>query len=394
MRIFTCTPVAFKGDHTFFSRESGLLSRGLASIGIDSTAVMPRPDYPQDERGLVRTTYPDLGKASWWKEHLVDAVVLFAWAMPQYTPIAQAIKDSGAKLMLYLDSAGVWNPWSDGSIWFSSYWNFTSRTYGSAIGIPRFTLGVLRHSIPRLFAIPRLQHMALADVIGTGSPGALRRTIKYANKFGFSGITERMVLSPPAIPEHFRYGGELKKKRILCIGRWRKQDWAQKNPALLLQSLASFLDRRRDYEAVVVGREATNLSKMGFCPSGLDKLPITFVDALPNADLTSLYKESRISLCSSYHESFHLASFEAACCGCSIVALDSEDVPALQWLAETDGTLAGTESPIAFSDALVAEAAEWERGSRIPGDIARRWTTELWASQTAKRVVRQLGFST
>jgi len=154
-----------------------------------------------------------------------------------------------------------------------------------------------------------------------------------------------------------------------------------------------FLDSCRDYEAVVVGSEARRLVQKPFYPDELKRLPITFIDALPNSDLTQLYKESRISLCSSYHESFHLASFEAACCGCSIVALDSDDVPALQWLAKTDGTLAKKETPHACSDALMHEANAWERGERDPEQIARRWTSELQASQAARRVMRQLRLS-
>ncbi|MEY3479510.1 MAG: hypothetical protein RIQ71_285 [Verrucomicrobiota bacterium] len=393
MRVFTCTPVAFKGNHTFFSRESGLLSRALGSIGVNSKAVMPLPGDTEDEQDLLRVAYENLEDADWWRALDLDAVVFFAWAMPQYTPIARAIKDSGAKLFLYLDASGLWNPWSDGLDWFRSYWNFNTRTYGRAIGTPRFVLGALRQSIPRFFAIPRLEHMALADVIGTGSPSALQRTIDYARTFGFDRITERMVLSPPAIPEHFGYQGEFKKKRVICVARWRRQDWAQKNPELLLRCLAMFLDSCRDYEAVIVGSEAGRLVRTPFYPDELKRLPITFIDALPNSDLTKLYMESQVSLCSSYHESFHLASFEAACCGCSIVALDSDDVPALQWLAETDGTLAKKETPHAFSDALMHEANAWERGERDPEQIARRWTSELQASQAARRVMRQLRLS-
>lgn len=391
MRIYTCTPVAFNGDHTFFSRESGLLSRGLKSIGIDSSAVMPLPELDGDETGLIRVPMESLKNPAWWQSHSVDAVVLYAWAMPTYTPIAEAIKGSGARLMLYLDSVGLWNPWSDGSCWFRSYWNFNTRTYGHVIGIPRFFMGTLRQSFPRLFAIPRIEHMALADVIGTGSPDALQRTINYARTFGFQSITERMVLSPPGIPEHFGYQGEFKKKRVICVARWRKQDWAQKNPKLLLLSLASFLDRRHDYEAVIVGPGAKDLRRLKFYPTVLDELPLRFIDAIPNKELTTLYRESRISLCTSYHESFHLASFEAACCGCSIVALDSHDVPALHWLAQSDGTLASAESPASFSDALVKEAEAWETGSRIPYMTSQKWCDLLHSTRVATRVVEQLG---
>jgi glycosyltransferase involved in cell wall biosynthesis len=391
LRIYTCTPVSFKGDHTFFSRESGLLSRGLRAIGMDSYAVMPLPEHHGDEDGLIRATMEDLQQKSWWRDAGVQAVVLFAWAMPEYTPIARAIKDSGAKLMLYIDSAGLWNPWSDRSSWFRSYWNLNTRTYGRTVGIPRFFLGTLRQAIPRLFAIPRLEHMALADVIGTGSPGALLRTVNYARTFGFGHITNRMVLSPPPIPEHFCYDGEEKRKRVVCVARWRRQDWAQKNPAILLSSLASFLARRPDYEALVVGRGATELKHERFYPAALENLPVRFVDAVPNSELPSVYKQSRISFCSSYHESFHLASFEAACCGCSIVALDSDDVPALRWLAETDGSLAANESPDAFAEALLHEAAGWDSSHRDPRQIAAKWTSKLWSSQAARRVMDQLG---
>jgi glycosyltransferase involved in cell wall biosynthesis len=390
-RVFTCTPVSFRGDHTFFARESGLLSRGLRSIGVHSYAVMPSPAQDGDEEGLLRASAEQLQDAAWWRSHSADAVVFYAWAMPEYTPISRAIKASGAKLFLYLDASGLWNPWSDGKDWFRAYWNFNRRTHGHLWGPTRFVLGTLRQTIPATLAKPRLRHMALADVIGTGSPGALARTKRYAETFGFGHITDCMVLSPPPIPVHFRYKSEQKKKRVICVARWLKPDWAQKNPAMLLASLALFLNRRSDYEAVVVGRGASDLKHAAFYPRQPNHLPITFIDAIPNAELTTLYKQSRISFCSSYHESFHLTSFEAACCGCSIVALDSPDLPALQWLAESNGTLAKWEKPESFAEALLVESEKWDRNHRCAEDISRHWTSELHADKAAARVLRQLG---
>jgi glycosyltransferase involved in cell wall biosynthesis len=391
LKVYTCTPVAFRGDHTFFARESGLLSRGLKAIGVDSCAVMPLPAQEGDEKGLIRASVQQLQDPSWWRSQSVDAVVFYAWAMPEYAPISKAVKAAGAKLLLYLDASGLWNPWSDGMDWFRAYWNFNYRTHGRFWGPTRFLLGALRQSIPTMLAKPRLAHMALADVIGSGSPGALARTINYAKTFGFDHIVDRMVLSPPPIPVHFRYEGEQKKKRVICVARWLKPDWAQKNPAMLLASLALFLSRRPDYEAIVVGRGANDLRQAKFYPAALNDLPIRFVNAIPNAELTTLYKETRISFCSSYHESFHLASFEAACCGCSIVALDSPDVPALQWLAETSGALASVERPDSFASALLAEAEKWDNGQHSAEDISHQWCSELHADRAATRVLKQLG---
>lgn len=385
--------MSFRGDHTFFSRESGLLSRGLKAIGVDSSAVMPLPTREGDEDGLLRASVQQLQDRSWWTQQAVDAVVFYAWAMPEYAPISKAIKASGAKIFLYLDASGLWNPWSDGKDWFRAYWNFNWRTHGRLWGPTRFLLGAVRQAIPATLAKPRLEHMALADVIATGSPGALVRTINHARTFGFGHITDRMVLSPPPIPVHFRYAGEKKKKRVICVARWLRPDWAQKNPAMLLTTLASFLSHRPDYEAVVVGRGATGLRMTKFYPAELNSLPVRFIDAVPNADLTTLYNKSLISLCSSYHESFHLASFEAACCGCSIVALDSPDLPALKWLAESDGTLAKEETSEAFATALLAEAEKWSTGRRSADEISQRWSSELHADKAAERVLKQLGFT-
>lgn len=393
LRVLTCTPMPFRGDHTFFARESGLLSRGLRMTGVESFAVMPVPAQDGDEEGLIRASVAQLEDASWWRSHAADAVVFYAWAMPQYAPVSRAIKASGAKLFLYLDASGLWNLWSDGKDWFRAYWIFNTRTHGRLWGPTRFLLGALRQSIPSTLAKPRLEHMTLADVIGTGSPGALVRTKHYAKTFGFGPITDRMLLSPPPIPVHFSYESEQKKKRIICVARWLKPDWAQKNPSMLLATLALFLSRRPDYEAVVVGRGASQLQRAKFYPHQLNHLPITFIDALPNTELTTLYKESQISFCSSYHESFHLASFEAACCGCSIVAVDSPDLPALQWLAGSDGTLAKEEKPDSFVKALLAEAEKWDHDQRSAEDISHRWSSELHADKAAARVLRQLGLS-
>ena len=390
-RVYTCTPVAFRGDHTFFARESGLLSRGLKTIGIESCAVMPTPAQDGDEDGLIRAPMEHLQDPTWWKEQCLDAVVFFSWAMPKYTAISKAIKASGAKLFLYLDASGLWNPWSDGAAWFRANWNFNRRTHGFTWGTTRFFLSTIRQLIPTTLAIPRLKHMNLADVVGTGSPEAQARTINYAGTFGFSQLVNRIVLSPPPIPVHFNYGGEAKKKRVICVARWLKHDWAQKNPAMLLPTLALFLGKRPDYEAIVVGRGAGQLRHTKFYPPALNSLRINFVDAIPNTELTVLYRESQMSFCSSYHESFHLASFEAACCGCSVVALDSPDLPAVRWLAGNSGTLASAESPLRFAEALVEEAEVWDANAREPRSISIRWCNELHANQTASRVLGQLG---
>jgi glycosyltransferase involved in cell wall biosynthesis len=387
-RIFTCTPVAFKGDHTFFARDSGLLSVGLGMNSFESRPVMPGSLMPDDDPRLIRTSYANLENPAWWKSHSPHAVVFFSWAMPQYTPIAEAIRASGAKLIVFLDSAGFWSPWSNGVEWFTAQWDACRRKRGLAIGAFRYAASIARSIVPAAFDRPRLRHMNLADGVTVTSPLVLSRTRAFALSHGFTSLAEKLTCLPLPVSPHMRYEGQRKRKRVICVARWLPEDWPEKGPRLLLESLARFLSVRPDYEAMVVGRGASLLREATFYPKCLDGMKLQLIDYLPNKDLPPLLAESNISLCSSFHESFHIASFEAACCGCSIVALRSPDLPALQFCADTNGTLAEKETPAAFADALCSEVDMWERGQRNPQETANRWKQHVHADKVGAQCIQ------
>lgn len=67
MKWYTCTPVPFKGDHTFFSRDSGAFCKAFQRIGLESRAIMPTPVQEGDDPDLIRTEYANLEDAAWWK---------------------------------------------------------------------------------------------------------------------------------------------------------------------------------------------------------------------------------------------------------------------------------------------------------------------------------------
>ena len=387
MRVLTCTPIRFKGDHTFFARDSGLLSVGLGMNGLDSRPVMPGPPMPDDDPRLIRTHYDNLCDPAWWRAQAADAVVFFSWAMPAYTPIAKAIKASGAKLLVFLDAAGYWSPRSEGFDWARTQLRGQIRKRGLAIGTLGFGASFFRSLFPALFDRPRLEHMSIADLVTVTSPMVLERTKHYAAVYGYGSLSEKMHCLPLPVNPRMRYGGQEKRKRVISVARWLPQDWPEKGPQLLLGSLDNFLSRRHDYEALVVGRGASRLREAGFYPRSLDDRSFTTADYLPNDELAPLLANARISLCSSFHESFHIASFEAACCGCTIVALQSPDLPALQHLAKDNGTLAIEEQPMAFADALMTEADLWDSGKRNSLESSVRWQQQVHADRVARQCV-------
>jgi glycosyltransferase involved in cell wall biosynthesis len=232
--------------------------------------------------------------------------------------------------------------------------------------------------------------MNLANAVTVTSPLVLQRTKQYANAYGFRQLEKRIHYLPLPVSVGMRYNGEQKRNRIICVGRWLPEDWPEKGPKLLFESLSAFLGKRLDYEALVVGRGASALRQASFYPKHLPRTKLQLVEFVPNDKLSELFAESQISICSSFHESFHIASFEAACCGCSIVALRSPDLPALQFLAESDGTLASEETSGSFAAALDSEAAAWEGQLRNPRIISDKWGQKVHSDKVAGACLRLL----
>ncbi|MBR5774692.1 MAG: hypothetical protein IKY42_00320, partial [Bacteroidaceae bacterium] len=109
-KIYCCTHVSFAANEHFFIRDTGLISRTLQSMGIESKCIMPLPYHDSDQReGIIRTEYKNLKSVSWWKSLGIDAVVLYSWGAPKYTLIARAIHKAGIKLVLHLDTSGNFN---------------------------------------------------------------------------------------------------------------------------------------------------------------------------------------------------------------------------------------------------------------------------------------------
>ena len=108
MRILTATPKAFltanESDSSFFSRDMGLTCRALREAGVESQVVMLEGPEARAHPDVIRGSRSDLESADWWARLNPDAVVLCAWAAPRYTPIARAIRESGAVLIARCDS--------------------------------------------------------------------------------------------------------------------------------------------------------------------------------------------------------------------------------------------------------------------------------------------------
>lgn len=387
LRIYTCTPIPFSGDHTFFSRDSGLCCRGLQSIGIESRAIMPYPAIDSDEADLIRTDYENLESVAWWRNLEIDGLIFYCWGDPRYTKIANAIRQAGIRLLINMDTGGLLTPVVERGNFYQALAASQVRRFGVALGNVFALLKFLRLSIPQIKDLPRIQCLKNADVIAAISPIAQGRIQAYLRYYGEGSLADRVAMIPHPVNFHFQYGGQTKLNQVICVGRW---DDPQKDASLAVRSILLALQENPNYEAVFIGsgseRIHTELAK-----HSVKHQRIKVIGIVKNKELVSYYLSSKISFCSSVFESGHIVSEEALCSGCSIVAPDSPSLPSMPYYVSKSSGQLGERNVQGLAAALGKEIDAWDSGKRDPFRISADWREEVQVEKIALKMVTALG---
>lgn len=390
MRWFTCTPLPFGGGPDFFARDSGLLSRGFRKIGVESMAVMPGERKPEDEADLIRTDYANLESAEWWRAHKLDGVVLYAWGAPRYRRVAKAIHDSGTRLVLNQDSSGMVSPLSGIWPWLREQAALNGgrasprTTIRTAAAIAKgITLGLLRTDPLRA------AHLRQGDIIAALHPEAAENFRRLCWIYGGKKLAARVAVIPHAISPSLAYelSSPPKQNRIIAIGRW--DDVIQKRPALLTEVIGRLLSQDVHVAVDIVGNLTEQIERWHHrLPPNISQR-VLLHGKLPHGEIRCLLQAARILFCPSAYESFHIASAEALCCGCSVVAADMPAMASFRWFVSREsGTLATTDDAQGHLDALERELALWATGRRDPLAVSETWTATLHADKVAERIIK------
>lgn len=393
LRIFTCTPVDFRGDGSFFSRDSGLFSRGLRANGVESMAIMPGPTRPDDFTDqLIRTDPANLISSEWWKDLRIDGLVLYSWASPRFTSVAKAVMEAGIPSLVVMDTSGVISPWANSQDWrkesFSQRYYERSSWIGMIKGLASDALELITHRVSKA----RQAHYEAASAIGVVTPLAARWVRQEIRRLSPSQeLDEKVIYLPHPQLDDFRYDGRKKQNLIVSVGRWGKEDWGQKNPRLLLDALDLFLEEYGDWEVKIVGREATRLSDRFPSRIGSDRSRITFLEHVNSEELISLFNDSRIGIWSSRWEGQQGTAAQALCCGNSVVAPFSGAMSCFRhYISRESGRLAGHFDPVALCDELCLEAESWLYGQRDATRISEIWCEEFHAREVAGKALQIL----
>ena len=193
----TFTPREFVADDSFFSRDSGLLARGLIAAGVECRVVMPGDPSPGGDESVVRASWVDLQDPGWWRALGADAVVYYGWGRPFESGVLQAIRESGLWLCMVQDSGGLMSPLCGLRPWLMERWAVAGRGRGWRRWLGflgkvcwGLSLGIIMRDLPRV------RQLRLADRIGVVSPGALTRYRLWLRRMRSGGVVRRLMLLP------------------------------------------------------------------------------------------------------------------------------------------------------------------------------------------------------
>ena len=380
----TCTPVAFRGDEkTFFSRDSGLCCRALQALGASAKVVMPEPAW-DDEPDVLRAPYGRLSDPGFWREQGAAAVILYSWANPRYTSIAEAIHASGLKLYLNMDTEGLISPFVEPRAHIrATYWEECQKRgpfCGILVAFCRLgwqCVGLHKH-------FSRLRHMDCADAIGVVSPIGAERIRQYARFFRRNDIAQKVHSISHPIDQAMHYTGCVKQETVIAVGRW---DDPVKRPEVLIEAAVKVLSRHPAVRFVIAGKDAIRCAVEITARVPEAKNRVTGYERLDHDRLCEQMSAAQIVLCTSRSESFHAASAEALLCGCSIVGPQSPHLPSLPYFI--DGGLSGRLSdntPEGLADAVLEELDAWKSGKRDAAGIAKTWRERTVSTVVVKQI--------
>lgn len=384
MKWYTCTPMDFGGGPGFFGRDSGLMCRGLQAHGVNARAVMIGGKRADDEPDLIRTTLSQMEDPEWWRAQSLDGVLLYAWGSPRFRKVARAIRLAGVTLVLNQDSSGWISPLAGWRGWLQEQ-KCLSGLKSHPGGLHRFASAIAKGLGPGLLRTDplRAMHLKQGDRIACVTPAATEVYRRLCGIYGGKHLAAKVMTLPHPVNPLYRYSGTTKEKRIIAVGRWDAK--IQKRPEYLLHVMASLVKKHPNLHIDIVGKEIPEFQEWSATLTEEEQERVKFHGYLTAADLLDLYGRSRVLYCPSSFESFHIASGEALCCGCSVVGADSPSLPGFPWFVnEGSGQLAKSDDPDGHEKALHAELEAWDGGDRDPFEISSRWMKRLHAPQVAK----------
>ena len=392
MKIYTCAVDPYKADAQFFTRDSGLMCLTLRALGHESKVVIPAsPDHPKAESDLVvRAAMAELTNPDWWKSLGIDAVAFVCEPFKKNTPMIRAVKRAGLKTCVIYDTK------NDGFPYFGVFGAIRCWWRKGLISesLPRRIFGTMARSL--VFGAKGLvsnYHAAVQsrvpDFSAYNTPNLMARAKRRERLFFWGAPCSNMLVSGyPVFNVNASEPLPLaqRKEKVVAVARWNAV--RHKRPHLLIKVVEGVLAQHPSISFEIYGIVPDYMARWHDNLPAPIKARITLGGWQSIQTVSSAIRTSMILYCPSASEGLPVPVGEALSSGCTVVGLNTEEVPGLFWaLSEGDGTAARRDSVDAHIAAVIEELGKWRKGQRDPDQLAKKWIPWFSAPEFCRHLI-------
>jgi hypothetical protein len=386
-RWFTAIPHTYNGDSAIWNRLEGDLCLTFRKLGLDSRLVMFGDPCQYAELPLITCTPAQMQESAWWKQWELDGVMLISWGTPRYEPIARAIKESGCKLVIRLDTDGMKSPRIHfGRFLKGSYYH--SRQERKSFHLLYALVKTLAFRfVPAAFDRRTCAHLEHADIVLVESSLGKHWLRRYFSKLDRPDLAAKLRVLPHQAKAEIVYDPAIPKlPQVMGVARW---DAFQKDGAKFMKVLGAVLPHFPDYSAILAGTGNERMEKLRSTLSAPLRSRIIIAGLLDHAALHRRYQEAQVLLFTSRYEGFPVAASEALCCGCTVVGAAS--LSSMNYISSLGGgTAAISRSSQDYADALASELHAWQAGERDPERISQDWQKRVSSTAVASAILQSV----
>jgi len=388
MKIYTCAVQPFTTEPHFFARDSGLMCLTFRDLGHESKVILPAlPDGGRDQSELViRASMAELTNPDWWKSLRIDAITFSCEAFKEFIPMIHAAKSSGTKTCVVFDSSNELFPYFEVLSSIQCLWrkgflseSMLKRIVGTAARTVVFgAKGLISNYHAAM--ITRLPDLAVFN-----TPNTLTRAKRRERLFFWLAPSSNMLFLGYPVSATFQ-PVEQRKEKVVAVARW--DAIRHKRPHVLMKVAEGVLAQQPSVSFEIFGKTPDYMTRWHAGLPEAVKARVALRGPQPIRAVASAISESMILYCPSAREGLPFPVVEALCAGCTVVGLNTPEVPGLAWaFQESDGTPAMRDSVEAHVRALVEELGKWRNGQRRPSEIGKKWAQWFAAPVVCRRLI-------
>lgn len=310
----------------------------------------------------------------------IDGILVYTWISWKYNELITKLKKLKKKVIIKADS--------DGRIGLLS----EPRSYKLKYNLKRFYLDTFTlYSLTQTIFPPfkhyvqnkKIEQIETSDYVVIESPDAANNLSYFLTKNKRPDLISKIKVIPnPVSPDIIKIHVENKENSIVSIGRW--DDKAQKNPKVLIKTITKFLNYKKDWNAIIIGKGQEIIHEYVKNLDDNIKKRIKITGEINHENIKEYLIKSKILFMPSRWESFGIAASESLCCGCTVVGSPIESLRFLT-MQGYSGQISYSWDPNAFFASLVYEANRWENNEIDYKKIIEFWRNRLNRKTIAKQ---------